>query len=219
MMTATAGCCSLLLTASCCLGRSSAGGTALRSRSQHQKCNSSATRAGSVRCQAAKASHAAIKAEEAVLRREVLGGALLAFVAASAPALAVTQQCSEVKDSATGLTYCDTVEGSGSQAKSGTLIKAHYTGKLLNGTVFDSSYNRGKPFSFKVGAGQVIQGWDIGILGNDSIPPMRQGGKRTLRIPSELAYGARGAGCRGGKCLIPPNSDLIFDVEYLGTAY
>lgn len=78
--------------------------------------------------------------------------------------------------------------------------------------VFDSSYPRGSPLLFEIGAGRVIKGWDLGILGTDGIPPMKSGGKRRLVIPPELAYGSRGAG-RG---VIPPNATLIFDVEFLG---
>jgi peptidylprolyl isomerase len=96
--------------------------------------------------------------------------------------------------------------------------QAHYTGKLESGQVFDSSYNRGKPLTFRIGVGEVISGWDQGILGTDGIPPMLAGGKRTLRIPPQLAYGDRGAGCRLGSCLIPPNSTLLFDVEFVGKA-
>lgn len=98
----------------------------------------------------------------------------------------------------------DTVIGTGAEAKAGDLITVHYTGKLLDGTVFDSSLNRGEPFQFTLGAGMVIQGWDQGFDG------MKEGGKRTLKIPSDMAYGARGAGA-----LIKPNSDLIFEVELL----
>nr|ABK23802.1 unknown [Picea sitchensis] len=65
---------------------------------------------------------------------------------------------------------------------------------------------------------KVIKGWDRGILGGDGIPPMLSGGKRTLKIPPELGYGVRGAGCRGGSCVIPPNSVLLFDVEFVGKA-
>ncbi|PRQ30160.1 putative peptidylprolyl isomerase [Rosa chinensis] len=117
-----------------------------------------------------------------------------------------------------GLAFCDKVVGKGAEAVKGQMIKAHYTGKLENGKVFDSSYNRGKPLSFRIGAGEVIKGWDQGILGGDGIPPMLAGGKRTLKIPAELAYGARGAGCRGGSCIIPPYSVLLFDVEFIGKA-
>ncbi|KAM2399619.1 hypothetical protein C1H46_015947 [Malus baccata] len=115
-----------------------------------------------------------------------------------------------------GLAFCDKVVGYGPEAVQGQLIKAHYVGKLENGKVFDSSYNRGKPLTFRVGVGEVIKGWDQGILGGDGIPPMLAGGKRVLKLPPELAYGGRGAGCRGGSCIIPPDSVLLFDVEFVG---
>ncbi|KAL9251711.1 Peptidyl-prolyl cis-trans isomerase FKBP13, chloroplastic-like protein [Drosera capensis] len=115
-----------------------------------------------------------------------------------------------------GLGFCDKVLGSGIPAIKGQLIKAHYVGKLENGKVFDSSYNRGKPLTFRVGVGEVIKGWDQGILGADGVPAMLPGGKRTLKLPPELGYGARGAGCRGGSCIIPPDSVLLFDVEFIG---
>ncbi|CAL9107756.1 Peptidyl-prolyl cis-trans isomerase [Musa troglodytarum] len=117
-----------------------------------------------------------------------------------------------------GLAFCDRVVGSGPEATQGQLIKAHYVGRLENGQVFDSSYGRGRPLTFRVGVGEVIKGWDQGILGAEGIPPMLAGGKRTLKLPPELAYGMRGAGCRGGSCLIPPNSTLLFDVEFIGKA-
>ncbi|KAG9439808.1 hypothetical protein H6P81_019973 [Aristolochia fimbriata] len=117
-----------------------------------------------------------------------------------------------------GLEFCDRAVGTGPEATKGQLIKAHYVGKLENGKVFDSSYNRGKPLTFRVGVGEVIKGWDQGILGGDGIPPMLAGGKRTLKLPPELGYGARGAGCKGGSCIIPPDSVLLFDVEFVGKA-
>ena len=98
----------------------------------------------------------------------------------------------------------DTVVGTGKEATKGSKISVHYTGKLLDGTVFDSSVTRGTPFEFTLGAGMVIQGWDKGFDG------MKEGGKRTLKIPSSMAYGAQGAGG-----VIKPNADLIFDVELL----
>ncbi|GAU13749.1 hypothetical protein TSUD_82580 [Trifolium subterraneum] len=110
------------------------------------------------------------------------------------------------------------IVGAGSQAVKGQLIKAHYVGRLENGKVFDSSYDRGKPLTFRVGVGEVIKGWDEGILGGDGIPPMLTGGKRTLKLPPELGYGSRGAGCRGGSCVIPPDSVLLFDVEFVSKA-
>ncbi|KAK2437767.1 FK506-binding protein 16-2 [Trifolium repens] len=124
----------------------------------------------------------------------------------------------ELTVASSGLSYCDKVVGTGSQAVKGQLIKAHYVGRLENGKVFDSSYDRGKPLTFRVGVGEVIKGWDEGILGGDGIPPMLTGGKRTLKLPPELGYGSRGAGCRGGSCVIPPDSVLLFDVEFVSKA-
>lgn len=117
-----------------------------------------------------------------------------------------------------GLAFCDKLVGYGAQPEKGQLIKAHYVGKLENGKVFDSSYNRGKPLTFRIGVGEVIKGWDQGILGGDGVPPMLAGGKRTLKLPPQLGYGMRGAGCKGGSCIIPPNSVLLFDVEFIGKA-
>lgn len=96
----------------------------------------------------------------------------------------------------------DTHIGDGKEAQKKNVLKMHYTGKLEDGTVFDSSYDRGTPLQFTLGIGQVIQGWDEGIAG------MKVGGKRVLTIPSHMAYGERGAGN-----VIPPNATLIFDVE------
>ena len=98
-------------------------------------------------------------------------------------------------------------EGSGDIAKNGMLVSVHYTGKLEDGTEFDSSIPRGQPFTFTLGTGQVIKGWDIGVEG------MKVGEKRRLVIPPHLGYGARGAGGA-----IPPNATLIFDVELLEVA-
>jgi len=106
---------------------------------------------------------------------------------------------------ASGLTYVDHTIGGGETAVAGKTATVHYTGWLENGTKFDSSVDRGEPFSFPLGAGRVIKGWDEGVQG------MKVGGKRKLTIPPGLGYGARGAGG-----VIPPNATLIFDVELLG---
>ena len=104
-----------------------------------------------------------------------------------------------------GLKYVDQVVGTGDVAVAGKTASVHYTGWLENGKKFDSSVDRGQPFSFPLGAGRVIKGWDEGVQG------MKVGGKRKLTIPSELGYGSRGAGG-----VIPANATLIFDVELLG---
>ena len=104
-----------------------------------------------------------------------------------------------------GLKYWDLKKGTGAVAKKGDSVKVHYTGWLTDGKKFDSSLDRGEPFGFKLGQGMVIPGWDEGVAG------MKVGGKRQLRIPSALGYGARGAGGA-----IPSNADLVFDVELLG---
>ena len=103
-----------------------------------------------------------------------------------------------------GLEVWDVKEGKGEAAKAGAKVKVHYTGWLTDGTKFDSSKDRGRPFSFKLGAGQVIKGWDDGVAG------MKVGGTRKLTIPPDMGYGARGAGG-----VIPPNATLLFEVELL----
>ncbi len=104
-----------------------------------------------------------------------------------------------------GMKIETTHEGAGVAIANGQTAVVHYTGKLTDGTVFDSSVTRGTPFEFSLGAGMVIKGWDLGVLG------MKVGEKRTLTIPADLGYGVRGAGG-----VIPPNATLIFDVELLG---
>src|ERR1044071_5516724 len=115
-------------------------------------------------------------------------------------------------DNITSLQVADSKVGTGAAATSGKQVSVHYTGWLYDpkaadrhGRKFDSSRHRGEPFSFKLGARQVISGWDQGVSG------MKVGGTRTLIIPSELGYGSRGAGSA-----IPPHSTLVFDVELLG---
>lgn len=103
-----------------------------------------------------------------------------------------------------GLRYVDLVVGDGRKAEAGDTATVHYTGWLKDGTKFDSSVDRGEPFSFRVGGGMVIKGWDEGVS------TMRKGGKRKLIIPPHLAYGARGVGN-----IIPPNATLTFVVELL----
>lgn len=103
-----------------------------------------------------------------------------------------------------GLQFIEVVPGTGDEARAGQQVTVHYTGWLTNGTKFDSSRDRGDPFAFALGRGQVIRGWDEGVAG------MRVGGQRRLIIPPDLGYGARGAGG-----VIPPNATLIFDVELL----
>ena len=148
-------------------------------------------------------------------RRDVLLGtaaiALLAglgFTSGSlTPAFAQTT-AKKTMTTASGLQIIDTVEGTGATPKTGQTCVMHYTGWLYNngikGKKFDSSVDRNEPFEFPIGRGRVIKGWDEGVAS------MKVGGKRTLIIPPELGYGARGAGG-----VIPPNATLMFDVELL----
>lgn len=108
--------------------------------------------------------------------------------------------------SPSGLRIRDEVIGTGQEVKTGDIVTVNYIGALSNGVKFDSSYDRNQPFTTQIGTGRVIKGWDEGIIG------MKVGGKRTLIIPSDLGYGAQGAGES-----IPPNSILIFQVELLDT--
>jgi FKBP-type peptidyl-prolyl cis-trans isomerase FkpA len=104
-----------------------------------------------------------------------------------------------------GIKYEDLKIGDGTLAERGMTVTTHYTGWLTDGTKFDSSLDRNQPLSFRLGAGEMIRGWDEGI------PGMRVGGKRKLTIPPDLGYGAAG---RGG--VIPPNATLVFEVQLLG---
>jgi FKBP-type peptidyl-prolyl cis-trans isomerase FkpA len=130
---------------------------------------------------------------------------------AQAPADAPKPQESKMSANVTQLQKIDTTVGTGAEAVKGKLAVVHYTGWLYDpyatdkkGKKFDSSVDRGSPFSFPLGGGRVIAGWDEGVVG------MKVGGKRTLVIPSDMAYGKRGAGG-----VIPPDATLIFDVELL----
>ncbi len=129
------------------------------------------------------------------------GALLIAMTASAAP--------NDFTTLPSGLAYHDEAAGTGPEAQAGQTVQVHYTGWLddggKRGRKFDSSRDRGQPFSFKLGAHQVIAGWDQGVAG------MHVGGKRTLIIPPDLGYGARGAGG-----VIPPGATLIFDVELLG---
>ena len=151
----------------------------------------------------------AICCRKIMLRLRIVGAAVaLAVTAAGAPfghAVAAESQVIEMPD---GLKYTDNKIGDGAVATAGSKVSVHYTGWLskdgAKGAKFDSSLDRGQPFDFPLGEGRVIKGWDEGVAG------MKVGGERTLVIPPELGYGARGAGG-----VIPPNATLIFDVQLL----
>lgn len=128
--------------------------------------------------------------------------ATAAAPATPAPVAPVVQEVTM----SSGLKYVDLAVGDGALAEDGMTVAVHYTGWLADGTKFDSSRDRGeRPFTFQLGAGQVIRGWDEGVKG------MRVGGKRKLTIPSDLGYGERGAGG-----VIPPNATLVFEVDFMG---
>jgi len=134
---------------------------------------------------------------------------LLVLMTMTSPVIAVNDAPAKVsgsgKATSSGVQYWDLKAGTGAVAESGKTVSIHYTGWLTDGKKFDSSVDRRQPFSFPLGAGRVIKGWDEGVQG------MKVGGKRKLIIPSNLGYGARGAGGA-----IPPNATLIFEVELLG---
>ncbi len=136
-----------------------------------------------------------------------LAGAVLPATGATTPAAAQTSG-GKMTTTASGLKIEDTKVGTGATAEAGHTCVMHYTGWLYEngatGKKFDSSLDRGQPFEFPLGRGRVIKGWDEGVAG------MKVGGKRTLIIPPDLGYGARGAGG-----VIPPNATLMFDVELL----
>src|SRR5436305_3459510 len=121
------------------------------------------------------------------------------------PAMAMDKPEGKEVVTSSGLKYVDQKAGEGEEAKTGDVVTVHYTGWLTDGQKFDSSLDRNQPFTFKLGAGQVIEGWDKGVAG------MKVGGKRKLTIPPGLAYGNRAVGG-----VIPPNSTLVFEVELLG---
>ena len=122
-----------------------------------------------------------------------------------AAAGATTTAGPSIVTTADGLQYQVLTPGTGAVAAAGHMVSVHYTGWLTDGKKFDSSVDRGQPFQFNLGAGQVIKGWDEGVAG------MKVGEKRKLTIPANLGYGERGAGG-----VIPPNATLVFDVELLG---
>lgn len=128
----------------------------------------------------------------------------LVAVRAGAPAAATEVQESDYITTASGLKYYDFKVGDGAEAQAGKIVTVDYTGWLQEGGKFDSSLDRGQPFQFLIGQGQVIPGWDEGVMG------MKVGGKRQLVVPAELGYGAAGAGN-----VIPPNATLVFEVELL----
>lgn len=128
----------------------------------------------------------------------------LVDILAGSPAAPTAVDPAQYTTTPSGLKYYDFVVGAGAEATVGKTAIVHYTGWLTTGQKFDSSLDRGEPFPFPLGAGRVIKGWDEGVAG------MRVGGKRQLLIPASLAYGARGAGG-----VIPPNADLIFEVELI----
>ena len=131
--------------------------------------------------------------------------ALIAVIFAALGAIAAIkykQYSSAKEEMHSEFSMTDIVIGHGDDALPGRQVAIHYKGFLANGTQFDSSYDRGTPYQFRLGVGQVIRGWDRGVLG------MKVGGKRRITLPPELAYGAKGAGA-----VVPPNATLVYEVE------
>ena len=138
-----------------------------------------------------------------------VAGTWIGVLVAVAPTGAPAQETGKMITTSSGLQFTDTEVGTGATPQPNQICVMHYTGWLyengVKGKKFDSSLDRGQPFEFRIGVGQVIRGWDEGVAG------MKVGGKRTLIIPPELGYGARGAGG-----VIPPSATLLFEVELLG---
>ncbi len=153
---------------------------------------------GNASAQAGKTSPDSVAAPAAAPAPAPASGGPITF----APSLGVDM--AKMTKTPSGLAYRDVKVGTGATAAAGNTVSVHYTGWLPDGTKFDSSRDRNQPFEFKLGAGQVIKGWDEGVAG------MKIGGRRTLVIPPDLAYGPSGSDP------IPPNATLVFDVELLG---
>jgi len=144
------------------------------------------------------------------MARSIVLMLVAAFLAASGSLWAWASDPQDKKDekvitTKSGLKYVELKEGTGDEAKAGQTVEVHYTGWLKDGTKFDSSKDRNKPFEFKLGAGKVIKGWDEGVAG------MKVGGTRKLIVPPELGYGKQGY-----PGAIPPDAELTFEVELLG---
>ena len=135
----------------------------------------------------------------------ILAGVVILVIVAVGFSIFRSTKINQIKTLESGLQIQDEVVGTGAAAVAGEMVTVNYTGTLADGKKFDSSYDHGEPFSFILGAGQFIRGWDEGVAG------MKVGGKRKLTIPPELGYGNQNV----GNGLIPPNSTLIFEVELL----